>query len=188
MEDIRKYEDIIAKCQILLSKNDKIPSSSDVLNPTRKGSVYSDECIRDDKRKVILYNIRYDSKGELRSDIEVLDEIIQLETFENQLGIYKEMLTKELDELNYPGTFERLGRTLTSWVWSDIPRKERVVRRKHIQRAIKGIDNLLDEIVFQIPLYKSVASVTTTTEIQVKAKKLKDKYSKKIKKNKNGKH
>ena len=188
MGDSSKYDDVVDRCDALLRQNEHIPSSSDVLKKTRRESVHSDECIREDRRKIVLYNIRYDSTGAVRSDIDILNELAHMEEFEVKICEYMELLTKELYELNTPGTLERVERTVTTWAWSDEPRKERIVRRKQIEKKLKTLSEMVGEIHFQIPLYRSVVSVTTTTEIQLKAQKLKAKYAKKLKQGKKSKH
>ena len=188
MDKVEAYEACIEKCRYIVVSNQRIPSDSDVVEKTRRDSVHTDECIGDENRKVVLYNIRYDKRGTLRSDIDVLNEYNQVAGYEASLVEYMGLLRKELDALNSPSTFERVGRTITSWMWSDVPRKERVVRRKQIRSKLKEIDAVLEEVRVQLPLYKSVATVTTTAEIRVKTSKLKGKYAKKLKKGKKTAH
>ena len=181
MEGGKGYEDALFECHRIISKNEKITSKSEAFESKRYSSVYTDECLKEEDRKIILYNIRYTEGGDLRSDIDIIDEYNQLMCAEEKVSEYEEALTKELTELNSPGTLERVSRTFTSWILSDTPRKERILRRKNIQNKLKEIQDVLCNVKTQIPLYKAVVSITTTTEIHIKSSKLKSKYAHKIK-------
>ena len=181
MEEVDRYESALNECRRILSKNEKITTKSDAFESKRYSSVYTDECLKDEDRKIILYNIRYTEDGDLRSDIDIIDEYNQLMCEEETVSEYEKILTEELKELDSPGTLERVSRTFTSWLLSDIPRKERIIRRKKIHNKLKDIKDIIHDVRMQIPLYKAVASITTTTEIHIKSSKLKTKYSHKIK-------
>jgi hypothetical protein len=149
-----------------------------------KERVYGDECVGSELRKVVLYNIRYDQDKNTRSDIDILDEYNILSRANDTINLLVEKRRSDLHDLDNPSTIERLSRTLITWTWSDDPRKNRIQLRKEINKEIKDMELLLEDIEFQIPLYRSLVSVTTTLKIKVKSSKLKPKYAKKIKKHK----
>lgn len=149
-----------------------------------KERVYGDECVISELRKVVLYNIRYDQDKNTRSDIDILDEYNILSRANDTISLLVEKRRRDLYDLDNPTTIERLSRTLITWTWSDDPRKNRIQLRKEINKEIKDMELLLEDIEFQIPLYRSLVSVTTTLKIKVKSSKLKPKYAKKIKKHK----
>ena len=171
IEDIREIVDY----------NKIIHTSETSKGKERSSPVHSSECLDSELRKVVLYNIRYDNDANIRSDIEILDEYNFIMESKDEVEDVVDKLSLELGELDNPSTFERLTRTVITWAWSDDPRKNRIKHRKDLQSQIKSYQSLLDDIEFQLPLYRSVVSVTTTTTIRTKSSKLKTKYAKKIK-------
>lgn len=168
VRDIIEYNKVIHNCE---SSGDKRKSSP----------VYSSDCLDSELRKIVLYNIRYDHEKNTRSDIDILDEYNYLLKSMDEIKETIDKLSHDLDDLENPSTLERLARTVITWTWSDNPRKSRIEVKKEIRNHIKDHKNVLEDIEFQIPLYKSVISVTTTTTIKTKATKLKSKYVNKIK-------
>jgi len=168
----------------IIEYNKTLHSVADDSDKKRRSSVYSDECLKKDFNKIVLYNLRYDHSKEVRSDIDILEEYNYLIESLNKMNELKEKMISDLNDLNNPSTIERLSRTVITWAWSDDPRKQRLVLRKKLNDEIKELDSLLKEVEQQLPLYKSVISVTTTTNINIKKSKLKEKYLKKIRKSK----
>jgi len=165
----------------IIEYNKTLHNIDDDSDKKRRSSVYSDECIKKDLNKIVLYNLRYNHSKEVRSDIDILEEYNYLYDAINKMNDMKEKLIYDLNDLNNPTTIERLSRTLITWTWSDDPRKQRIILRKKLDKELKDLESLLKEVEQQLPLYKSIISVTTTTSVKIKKTKLKDKYSKKIK-------
>jgi hypothetical protein len=148
------------------------------------GNITNDTVKKDDIKKVIIYNIRYDHSKNVRSDVEIINDYDFLVASKEQLENYKEKIHNDLNDLDNPSTLERLTRTFITWTWSDDPRKHRVNARRELKKEMNMIDTLLNDIDIQLPIYRSVASATTTLDIKIKPTKLKAKYAKKIKKHK----
>lgn len=153
---------------------------------TKKGKecgspVHSSECPDTELRKIVLYNIRYDREKNPRSDVDVLDEYHFVMESRGEIENIVKKLNQDIYALDNPSALERVARTVVTWTWSDDPRKDRIRRRKELQDQLKSYQHLLSEIEFQLALYRSVISVTTTTTIKTKSTKLKSKYAKKLK-------
>lgn len=147
----------------------------------RSSPVHSSECLDSELRKIVLYNVRYDSDRNTRSDVDILDEYHYLMESKDELKDTIHKLTRDVFELDNPSTLERLTRTFITWTWSDDPRKNRILSRKTLLKQINEYKALLNDLEFQLPLYRSVVSVTTTVTIKTKSTKLKSKYAKKLK-------
>lgn len=154
------------------------------LDDKRRSSIHSDECLKKDMNKIILYNLRYDHSKNIRSDIDILEEYNYLIDSVSKMSEFKDNMVNDLNDINNPSTLERLSRTLVTWAWSDDPRKQRILLRKKLEKEIKDLEKLISEVEYQLPLYKSIISVTTTTNVNIKKSKLKDKYSKKVRSSK----
>jgi len=165
----------------IVEYNKVIHNSDSGKSKDRSSPVYSSECLETELRKIVLYNIRYDREKNTRSDVDILAEYHLLMESKDELENIIKKLTNDVYKLENPSTFERLTRTIITWAWSDDPRKDRIQLRKKLQSKVKEEQALLNELEFQLPLYRSVVSVTTTTTIKTKATKLKSKYAKKLK-------
>lgn len=176
--------DCVDTVRDIIEYNKTLHSIKEDSDKKRRSSVYSDECLKKDFNKIVLYNLRYNHSKEVRSDIDILEEYNYLIESMNKMNELKEKIICDLNDLNNPSTIERLSRTVITWTWSDDPRKQRLVLRKKLDGELKNLENLIKDVEQQLPLYKSIISVTTTTNINIKKSKLKDKYLKKIRNSK----
>lgn len=165
----------------IVEYNKNIHSSETSKGKERSSPVHSSECLDSELRKIVLYNIRYDNEKNTRSDVDILDEYHFITETKSEIEDIVKKLNQDIYALENPSTLERVTRTVITWTWSDDPRKNRIQKRKELQAQLKSYHTLLDDIEFQLPLYRSVISVTTTATIKTKSSKLKSKYAKKLK-------